>query len=103
MFRFYATSSRYPIHPRLANLGGSLPKSLDHFMQRQKALSLWREILRAAHQIADPQQRAEIRDFARSEFERRKHVDDLTHIRYLLSTGREQFESMRRYVDMQGI
>ena len=99
MLRLYATSSRYPIHPRLANLSGTLPKSFDHFIQRQKALALWRAIVRAANKIKDPRQQVEIKDFARSELERNRRVDDLTHIRYLLSTGREQFESMRRYIE----
>ena len=40
-----------------------------------------------------------MRTFARGEFERNKFVYDLGHIRYLISTGKTQFDSMRRYVE----
>jgi len=43
--------------------------------------------------------REEMRTFARGEFERNKFVYDLGHIRYLISTGKTQFDSMRRYVE----
>jgi hypothetical protein len=46
--------------------------------------------------------RQEMRAFAREEFERHRHVEDLEHIRYLVSTGREQFRSMGRYVEELG-
>lgn len=72
---------------------------LDHFLQRQRVLVLYREIVRATHKIPASNTRDEMRTFAREEFERNKNVDDLTQIRYLVSTGKEQFESMRRYVD----
>ena len=72
---------------------------LDHFLQRQRVLALYREIVRATHKIPASTTRDEMRTFAREEFERNKNVDDLTQIRYLVSTGKEQFKSMRRYVD----
>ena len=97
--RAYATAPRDLLHPRHADFRKALPKSLDHFIQRQKALNLWRDILRATTKIKDEQTRAEMKAFARAEFERNRQMDDLTHIRYLISTGREQFSSMRRYVD----
>ena len=42
-----------------------------------------------------------MRDFAREEFERNRNVTELGQIRYLISTGKTQFDSMRRYVDEQ--
>ena len=100
--RTYATASPGILHSRLAGLKKTLPKSFDHFIQQQKALALWREILRATSRLSNAQTRAEMRAFARTEFERNRDVDDLTQIRYLLSTGREQFNTMRRYVDEMG-
>jgi len=38
-------------------------------------------------------------DFAREEFKRNKDVKDLTQIRYLISTGKTQWEGMERYID----
>jgi len=72
---------------------------LDHFLQRQRVLALYREIVRATNKIPASTTRDEMKTFARDEFERNRNVYDLTHIRYLISTGKEQFESMRRYVD----
>ena len=82
---------------------GRLPKkkvlSLEHFLQRQRVLSLWRDVVRATNKVPEVQTRGELRSFAREEFERYRHVDDLAHIRYLLSTGKEQLKSMSRYVE----
>jgi len=37
--------------------------------------------------------------FARDEFERNKGIRDVTQIRYLISTGKTQWESMDRYIN----
>jgi hypothetical protein len=88
--RSYATGPR-------SRLGATL--SLDHFLQRARVLSLYRTILRGIRRIGDPMTQAETRRFAREEFERHRGVTDLTHIRYLLSTGKTEWESMERYID----
>ncbi|KAI1806336.1 hypothetical protein F4811DRAFT_511761 [Daldinia bambusicola] len=88
--RSYATSS-----PK-NRLGAAL--SLDHFLLRSRALSLYRRIIRSTRQISDPTTRAETRNFARGEFERHRNVTDINHIRYLLSTGKTEWEGMERYI-----
>ncbi|CEJ55476.1 hypothetical protein PMG11_01731 [Penicillium brasilianum] len=75
--------------------------SLDHFIQRQRVLSLWREIVRALYKAPPSPTRDELRSYARHEFERNREVSDLSHIRYLISTGKAEFETMRRYIDEQ--
>ncbi|KAK0648879.1 hypothetical protein B0T16DRAFT_122444 [Cercophora newfieldiana] len=80
-----------------SRLGATL--SLEHFLQRARVLSLYRTIIRSTRRIADPTTRAETRRFAREEFERHRGVTDLNHIRYLLSTGKTEWESMERYID----
>ncbi|KNG90802.1 hypothetical protein ANOM_000851 [Aspergillus nomiae NRRL 13137] len=94
--------------------------SLDHFIQRQRVLGFWREVTRALHskivrfitelasvadwlvqEIPKSSTRDELRSYARQEFERHRNVTDLQHIRYLLSTGKSEFEMMRRYIDEQ--
>ncbi|CAN8100819.1 unnamed protein product [Discula destructiva] len=93
--RCYATSSSGK-GPR-SRLGPIL--SLDHFLQRARVLSFYRTIIRSTRRISDPRTRNETRLFARQEFERHSNVQDIQHIRYLLSTGKTQWESMERYID----
>ncbi|PKS09934.1 hypothetical protein jhhlp_004557 [Lomentospora prolificans] len=73
--------------------------SLDHFIQRGRVLSLYRTILRASRRIPDKRTRAETVGFARGEFESHKNVTDIQHIRYLISTGKTEWEKMERYID----
>ncbi|KAL2133227.1 hypothetical protein VTI74DRAFT_2692 [Chaetomium olivicolor] len=82
---------------RKSRLGPVL--SLEHFIQRARVLSFYRSILRSTRRIADPKTRAETRKFARDEFERHRGVTDLGHIRYLLSTGKTEWETMERYIN----
>jgi hypothetical protein len=72
--------------------------SLEHFLQRQRVLSLWRSIVRALYKVPKAH-RAEPMQYAREEFERHRDVKDVTQIRYLVSTGKTEFESMQRYID----
>ncbi|KAF2857743.1 hypothetical protein K470DRAFT_222793, partial [Piedraia hortae CBS 480.64] len=71
------------------------------FIQRSRVLSLYREILRTVRRLP-PSDRSELCAFARREIERHSDVEDLEHIRYLLATGRRQFDEMRGYVHMGG-
>ncbi|KAI2604315.1 uncharacterized protein GGS25DRAFT_507713 [Hypoxylon fragiforme] len=90
------TIRRYATTPPKSRFGAKL--SLTHFLLRSRALSLYRSIMRGTKQISDPTTRAETRKFARTEFERRRDITDTDHIRYLLSTGKTQWESMERYI-----
>jgi hypothetical protein len=72
--------------------------SLEHFLQRQRAISLWRSIVRALYKIPKAH-RDEPMQYARHEFARHKNVTDLTQIRYLISTGKTDFDGMQRYID----
>ncbi|KAJ5108102.1 hypothetical protein N7456_004777 [Penicillium angulare] len=67
--------------------------SLDHFIQRQRVLALWREIVRALHKIPPSSTREELHSYARGEFERHREVTDVT--------GKSEFDMMRRYIDEQ--
>ena len=74
--------------------------SLDHFLLRQRVLALYRTIIRACHRIPSPI-REEMRDYARAEFERQKEVEDLRQIRYLLSTGKAEFDRLMGQVGVR--
>ncbi|KAI9682054.1 MAG: hypothetical protein M1817_000108 [Caeruleum heppii] len=89
---------RYASHPRRRVPPGPT-LSLNHFLQRGRTLALWREIVRAVNRIPESSTREEMRRFAREEFERHRDVTDITKIRYLVSTGKTQFQSMERYID----
>ncbi|KAK0384020.1 hypothetical protein NLU13_8109 [Sarocladium strictum] len=86
----------YATHARPSRLNKAL--SLDHFLQRSRVLSFYRTIIRGTRHIADKGTRLETRGFARAEFERHRNVTDIAHIRYLLSTGKTEWESMERYI-----
>ncbi|CZT44811.1 uncharacterized protein RSE6_16161 [Rhynchosporium secalis] len=95
--RNYASQPQPKPRPRSTKLSSTI--SLDHFLQRSKALSLWRSIVRGCRKINDPSTRGETLRFAREEFVRNRGVEDITQIRYLISTGKTQWEGMERYID----
>ena len=76
------------------------PPSLEHFIQRQRALHLYRDILRRLYSIppAGKQKRDELILYARGEFERHKEVDDIGQIRYLISTGKTDMQGWERMI-----
>ncbi|KAF2266250.1 complex 1 lyr protein [Lojkania enalia] len=82
---------------------GKSPLGLDHFIQRQRALTLWREVLRSTAAISDVTTKNDMRQFARAEFEQHKNVTDLQHIRYLISTGKVQFDTMKGTLINSGV
>ncbi|CAD6447823.1 a1de1d1a-e25f-40ed-9d2b-0d07fe3d7323 [Sclerotinia trifoliorum] len=92
--REYSSGSLKP--RRQSKLGPTV--SLDHFLQRSKALSLYRRILRDCRRIPDVKSRDEMRRFVRDDFERHRNVTDLSQIKYLIGTGKTQWEGMERYI-----
>jgi hypothetical protein len=77
------------------------PLSLDHFLLRQRVLALYRTIIRTCHKLPSPT-REELRHYAREEFEQRREVTELRQVRYLLSTGKAEYERMRGQVGGAG-
>lgn len=95
--RSYATA-----RTRTSRLPSSKPPlSLDHFLLRQRVISLYRTIVRACHKMPS-RTRQEMEEYAREEFERHKAVEDLRKIRYLLSTGKTEFERLGKQVSGMG-
>jgi hypothetical protein len=56
--------------------------SARQFIQRRKALALWRTIVRGSRKISDAGTRKETLGFAREEFKRNKGVEDLVCLIY---------------------
>ena len=73
------------------------PLSLDHFLLRQRVLGFYRTVVRACYKLP-AESRADMLEFARLEFESRKEENDLRKIRYLLSTGKAEFDRVRGQV-----
>ncbi|KAI8140166.1 hypothetical protein BJV82DRAFT_671936 [Fennellomyces sp. T-0311] len=94
---------------RLARAAGSPPPvprffkdpemSLQHFMLRGQAISLYRQILRCTKGL-DKREAREIRDFARGDFERYRNERDLYKIQSLLSSGKQQMHSLQASVQL---
>ncbi|OAL53404.1 hypothetical protein IQ07DRAFT_641795 [Pyrenochaeta sp. DS3sAY3a] len=101
MLRQYATIAPKP--PSRLQARGKKPLGLDHFIQRQRAIALWRDIVRSTSRIPDQSTRKDMRQFAKSEFEQHRHVTDLSHIRYLISSGKTQFETMKGSLINSGV
>ena len=95
LLRTYATSAATKRPSRLPP--NTAPLSLDHFLIRQRVLALYRTIVRACYSLPPPM-KAEMKAYAREEFERRKQVEDLRQIRYLLSTGKAELDRLRGQV-----
>ncbi|KAK6508495.1 hypothetical protein TWF506_010583 [Arthrobotrys conoides] len=68
------------------------------WIQRSRVLALWREILRTVRHIEDPATREEMRSWARHEFKRNKNVEEMTQIRYLISQGRHEMETISQSI-----
>ncbi|KAM0691781.1 hypothetical protein Q7P36_007981 [Cladosporium allicinum] len=102
--KFSARAAYATIAPAKSLLRGKKgpPLTLEHFLQRGRVLALWRDVVRAVNK-APPSTRQELLDFARGEFEQHRKVTDLGHIRYLISTGKTQLDSMARYVEQQAM
>ncbi|KAF2463506.1 uncharacterized protein BDR25DRAFT_107924 [Lindgomyces ingoldianus] len=101
MMRKYATVAAR--NPSLLQQRGKSPLGLDHFLQRQRALALWRDIMRSTAGISDAATKRDMQQFARAEFERHRNVTDLSHIRYLISTGKTQFDTMKNSLINAGL
>lgn len=73
--------------------------TLAQFLLRNRVIALYRSIVRSTNRIPRTSStRAEMKRYAREEFERHRAITDESKIRYLLSTGKTEFETMERYV-----
>lgn len=92
-----ARKSRLSPNPNLPRL------SLEHFLIRQRVIKLYRTIIRGLQTLPKKSgQREDLRLYARGEFERHRNVTDASKIRYLVSTGKTEYDSMTRYLYEMG-
>lgn len=88
-----------PSPSKLRTKNREAPLSLEHFLLRSRVLNLYRTIVRAIYQIPDPDARKDPIAHAKGEFSRNRNVRDKDQIRYLVSTGKAEWDGMRRYVE----
>lgn len=69
-------------------------RTLQHFIVRAQVLKLYRRILSSCRKVDDPALQRELRQWARSEFESRREVEDLEQIKYLLRNGQSQARTL---------
>jgi len=63
--------------------------TLKEFMTRREVIDLYRDMLRASKDL-EPEQRRDIRAFAKREFRSMKNITDPAHVRQLIKEGRRQ-------------
>lgn len=92
--RLYTTAQSSPASARQRRF-----PTLAQFLLRNRVLALYRSVIRATNRIPPSSSiRAEMKQFARDEFEQHRGVTDDGKIRYLVSTGKTEFDRMERYV-----
>ena len=67
--------------------------TLEHFVQRARTIQLYRRIQRSVRYL-DPTTKRELTTWARTDFDRHRHVTDINRIKYLYSTGARQVQQM---------
>ncbi|KAJ3719717.1 complex 1 protein-domain-containing protein [Lentinula raphanica] len=68
--------------------------TLKHFILRQQVLNLYRQAFRACRVIPDLNTRRETLGWIRAEFERNKHLSDVTDIEEKLKIARRELKQM---------
>ncbi|XP_059355160.1 LYR motif-containing protein 2 [Carassius carassius] len=76
--------------------------SLKQFLQRQKVLGVYRDLLRSIRRIPTESDRRYLRDWAREEFKRNKTETDQDVIRMMLTQAHNHLEDLRRSLVLAG-
>ncbi|KAJ0039445.1 hypothetical protein NL108_014804, partial [Boleophthalmus pectinirostris] len=66
------------------------------FLQRQKVLGIYRNMLRTIRQVPDPADQKYLRDWARDEFKRNKSATDPDAIRMMITQANNHLEELQR-------
>ena len=75
--------------------------TLQHFLLRQSALSLYRKYIRASRLAPDASTRTSLMEEVRREFAARRDVSDLHTIKYLVSDGVTRLNQLKNMLHMQ--
>ncbi|XP_047430156.1 LYR motif-containing protein 2 [Mugil cephalus] len=70
--------------------------SLKQFLQRQRVLGIYRNMLRAIRQVPDEADRKYLRDWARDEFKRNKNATEQDAIRMMITQANNHLEELQK-------
>lgn len=70
--------------------------SLKQFLQRQKVLGLYRDMLRTIRKVPDQADRKYLTDWARHEFKRNKNATDQDAIRMMIMQAKNHLEELQK-------
>ncbi|KAM4529996.1 LYR motif-containing protein 2 [Fundulus diaphanus] len=70
--------------------------SLKQFLQRQRVLTLYRNMLRTIRQVPDEADRKYLRDWARDEFKRNKDATNQDAIRMMITQASNHLEELQK-------
>ncbi|XP_072296446.1 LYR motif-containing protein 2 [Eucyclogobius newberryi] len=74
--------------------------SLKQFLQRQRVLGIYRNMLRTVRQVPDPGDQKYLRDWARDEFKRNKDATDPDAVRMMITQANNHLEDLRRSLSL---
>ncbi|KAK9956343.1 hypothetical protein ABG768_014084 [Culter alburnus] len=76
--------------------------SFKQFLQRQKVLGIYRDLLRTIRKIPLESNRRYLRDWAREEFKRNKSETDQDVIRMMITQANNHLEDLRKSLSLAG-
>ncbi|TWW68352.1 LYR motif-containing protein 2 [Takifugu flavidus] len=83
--------------PRLPQAALSLKQLIrDQFLQRQKILGIYREMLRTIRQVPEEGDRKYLKDWARDEFKRNKSVTNQDAVRMMITQANNHLEELKK-------
>ncbi|CAF3074249.1 unnamed protein product [Rotaria socialis] len=74
--------------------------SLKHFIVRSQVVALYRDIMRTLLKIDDRDYQKEMREWARTEFNRYRKLTDLGEIRTQVALGRRHLNELKLAMQM---
>ncbi|XP_062293387.1 LYR motif-containing protein 2 [Scomber scombrus] len=85
--------------------GSRLPAAaltLKQFLQRQKVLGIYRNMLRTIRKVPDETDRKYLRDWARDEFKRNKSATNQDAIRMMITQANNHLEELQTSLALAG-
>ncbi|XP_065124789.1 LYR motif-containing protein 2 [Paramisgurnus dabryanus] len=76
--------------------------NLKQFLQRQKVLGVYRDLLRSIRKIPQESDRTYLRDWAREEFKRNKSETNQDVIRMMITQANNHLEDLRKSLALAG-
>ncbi|XP_028460564.1 LYR motif-containing protein 2 [Perca flavescens] len=76
--------------------------SLKQFLQRQRVLGIYRNMLRAIRKVPDQADRKYLSDWARDEFKRNKNATDQDAIRMMITQASNHLEELHKSLGLAG-